>query len=104
MTLEEKIKLILQLIDEDLESSTIDTEFLIQLLELNPNPYAIAVELCIKKANIPDIKLGDVEIKTNQKYWYSLAQRYRNLDIDDKGNTIKRKGAGRVVLRYDEQR
>ena len=104
MTLEEKIKLILQLIDEDLESSTIDTEFLIQLLELNPNPYAIAVELCIKKANIPDIKLGDVEIKTNQKYWYTLAQRYRNLDIDENGNTVKRKGAGRVVLRYDEQR
>lgn len=104
MTPEDKVKLILQLIDEDINNATTDIEMIMQMLELDPNPYSVATQLCIKKANIPDIKLGDVEIKTNQKYWYSLAQRYRNLDIDDKGNTIKRKGAGRVVLRYDEQR
>lgn len=104
MTPEDKVKLILQLIDEDINNATTDIEMIMQMLELDPNPYSVATQLCIRKANIPDIKLGDVEIKTNQKYWYSLAQRYRNLDIDDKGNTIKRKGAGRVVLRYDEQR
>lgn len=104
MTLEEKIKLILQLIDEDINNATTDIEMIMQMLELDPNPYSVATQLCIRKANIPDIKLGDVEIKTNQKYWYTLAQRYRNLDIDENGNTVKRKGAGRVVLRYDEQR
>lgn len=103
MTPQDKVKLILQLIDENIESPTTDIEFIEQLLELDPNPYSVATQLCIKKANIPDIKLGDIEIKTNQKYWYTLAQRYRNLDVDEEGNTIKRKGAGRVMLRYDRQ-
>lgn len=42
-----------------------------------PDLYAIARELCLVKAGIEEIKLGDVTIPSPRKHFLGLAAKYR---------------------------
>lgn len=53
-----------------------DTELLSRLDEAE-DIYSLARELCLIKAGIEEIKLGDITIPSPRKHFMMLAQKYR---------------------------
>lgn len=67
------------LIDEDNYPYFDDLEMLerIEMFGEDASLYEIARELCIVKAGIEEIKLGDITIPSPRRHFLQLAQRYR---------------------------
>lgn len=76
MTELEKLK---RMIDEENFPYFDDAYLQAQLDELGEDPdlHPLARELCLTKAGIEEIKLGDVTIPSPRKHFLMLAQRYR---------------------------
>ena len=76
MTLLEQLK---QLIDEANYPYFEDTYLQARIDELgeSPNLYPLARELCLIKAGIEEIKLGDVTIPSPRNHFLMLANKYR---------------------------
>lgn len=101
MTPEEKLNLVLLLTEQDKDNPYIPLNEITAMLALESNPYAVAYDIAMRMANIPDIKLGDVEIKSNSNYWIMLAKRFKGKSLD--GEITVSNSKGRVMTRYDGQ-
>lgn len=81
---------------------TYEDEYLLSLISAeNANILDIAKTLLIKKAAIPDIKLGDVEIKSPRAHYMLLLSQLRRKVIDENGNIVTRAGSFKTVGRAD---
>lgn len=65
-----------QMIDEE-NYPYFDVEYLLSRLEETEDITALARELCIQKAGIEEIKLGDITIPSPRKHFLMLASKYR---------------------------
>ncbi|NLW52648.1 MAG: hypothetical protein GXY87_04710 [Tissierellia bacterium] len=102
MTPEEKLNFVLLLTEQDVNSPYIPLSDIRTMLEVEENPYIVAHDVAMRLSNIPSIKLGDVEIKSNSNYWIMLANRFKGKSLDE--NVAVRNSKGRVMTRYDGQR
>ena len=102
MTLDEKLGILKNLIDEQTYPTYTDDE-LINLIEGEDDILLLAKTLLIKKAAIPDIKLGDIEIKSPRAHYTMLLSQLRRKTYDADGNIINRPGTFRVMVRADGQ-
>ena len=101
MTPEEKLNLVLLLTEQDVNNPLIPISDIEAMIAVQPNPYAVAHDIAMRLSNIPDIKLGDVEIKSNKNYWLMLANRYKGMNIE--GSLPVKNSKGKVMTRYDGQ-
>lgn len=98
----EKLKLLKELIDEN-SYPIFDDDYLLPIISNGVNILEIAVDLCYRKAAIPDIRLGDVTIQSPRNHFMAMARRYENMELDEKGNLKPRKSKARIVVRADGQ-
>lgn len=102
MTNEEKLQTLKTLIDEWGHPTFTDT-YLASLIQQDGDILALARTLLMKKASIPDIKLGDVTIKSPKEHYIMLMSQLRRKTYDEFGNVITRKGSFRTMVRADGQ-
>lgn len=99
MTPEEKLNLLKELLNER-DYPFFEDGFLLSLVSQNDDVLGVAVRLCYEKAAIPDMKLGDITMKSPKDYFMSLASRLKNLEIKD-GKIVPKQSRFRIAGRYD---
>ncbi len=101
MTPDEKLKLLKKLLNER-DYPFFEDGFLLSLVSQNDDVLGIAVRLCYEKAAIPDMKLGDITIKSPKDYFMSLASRLKNSELKD-GKLVPKQSRFRIARRCDER-
>lgn len=96
MTPVERLEKLKYLIDE--EGYPMFSDEILNNLLFDRDIYSVAKELVLRKSKIPEIKLGDVTIKSPSEYFMGLFRSYSALSEDDEGDSSSKV---RIARRYD---
>lgn len=97
-----KLETLKNLIDEE-NYPYYEDSFLLSQIDNTNSITDLAIKLCLEKSGIPDIKLGDVTIKSPKEHFLRLVQLYRSKSVDEYGNLSSKKSQILTKRRADRR-